>query len=568
MDLLKDQPIDEVDEAALLEQSRAGDRSAFDELFRRHYRSGVRFAAGISSSLDPEDVTSEAFARIWSAISSGGGPEQALGPYLRTTIKNVATNLGTRSREAAAEDDHIDFWMRRETQVVDDGFSSAMAEHELVAEAFDTLPSRWKSVLWMIDVEGQRTSDVAKQIGMTPNSTTALTKRARSALGIAWLQAHVNTRSASDTECEWVLDHISRHTRRTLSPAQEERVSNHLKVCDSCERASHRIANLAMSLRIAAVIGGGSLAGMVAPVILEPTAAAAATTTPDAESTTMVASTAAVDGKKRPRLPKSAQAAIGAAAAAVVVAGTAFAVTSPSSPFNAAPQQSIGFPSDAGGSGQAGGPTEADQAVGENVLPGSEDESETDETVDGVDDESTDQTATSEDSDSSKATKPESTVAKRTTSPATANKSSVSKKPVARPTKRPTVKPTKKPTAKPTTTTTPTPPPTQSTETTQPSPTPTETTKPYSVIGARVTTSFSPAGAKVTEVIGGSPAQSAGLKVNDQITAINGQPVSSADELIAKIKAVEIGDEVKLTVVRDGETLPNPITVVTASSAG
>lgn len=277
MEQLGEHPHSTTDEAVLLAMSREGDKSAFDELFRRHYSSGVRFASHVSSSLDPEDLTSEAFARVWSALSSGGGPDQAFGPYLRTTIRNVAVNVATRSHEAPIEDDHLDFWMRRESRVADDGFSSAMAEHELVAEAFNTLPSRWRDVLWMIDVEGQRTSDVAQRLGMSPNSTTALTKRARNALGQAWLQAHVDT-SSPNPECEWVLEHMGKHTRRSLSPTQEARVSRHLEVCDSCEHASHRIAHLAVSLRIAAILGGGSLAGMAAPFLLDPTAATAATT--------------------------------------------------------------------------------------------------------------------------------------------------------------------------------------------------------------------------------------------------------------------------------------------------
>ena len=327
-----------LEERDLLDRCRTGDRDAFDALFRRHYSSAMRFAAHISGSLDPEDVTAEAFARIWSALSGGGGPDGALGPYLRTTIRNVAINTATRNREATAEDEHIDFWMRRESRVADDGFSAAMAEHQLVADAFDTLPDRWRSVLWMVDVEGRRTSDVARHLGMTPNSTTALTKRARSALGQAWLQAHVNTRS-SNPECEWVLEHIGKHTRRSLSAAQEERVRRHLRECDSCERASHRVAHLAVSLRIAAMIGGGSAAAMAAALLAEPTTAAAATHAVEPGGTESLGGTtgtdaapgaAAAPGSRR--VHATSRMAVGAAAAAaVVVGGIALAVIRPSS---------------------------------------------------------------------------------------------------------------------------------------------------------------------------------------------------------------------------------------------
>lgn len=138
-----------------------------------------------------------------------------------------------------------------------------MAEHEVVAEAFETLPQRWRSVLWMIDVEGRRTSDVAHRLGLSPNGTAALTKRARAALGQAWLTAHLDARG-THPECAWVLDHVSGYARGTLSTTQHERVRRHLDECDSCNRAAHRVGHLATSLRIVAIIAGGSLVGLVA----------------------------------------------------------------------------------------------------------------------------------------------------------------------------------------------------------------------------------------------------------------------------------------------------------------
>ncbi|MCW5950718.1 MAG: sigma-70 family RNA polymerase sigma factor [Propionibacteriaceae bacterium] len=45
--------------------------------------------------MDPDDVVAEAFTRIWSALCAGGGPEQAFGPYLRATVRNVAITLAT-----------------------------------------------------------------------------------------------------------------------------------------------------------------------------------------------------------------------------------------------------------------------------------------------------------------------------------------------------------------------------------------------------------------------------------------------------------------------------------------
>jgi putative serine protease PepD len=61
-------------------------------------------------------------------------------------------------------------------------------------------------------------------------------------------------------------------------------------------------------------------------------------------------------------------------------------------------------------------------------------------------------------------------------------------------------------------------------------------------------------GAKVTQVVSGSPADKAGVKVGDVITAFDGKAVSSADELTAAVFNAKSGDTVTITVSRGGDT--------------
>jgi serine protease Do len=61
------------------------------------------------------------------------------------------------------------------------------------------------------------------------------------------------------------------------------------------------------------------------------------------------------------------------------------------------------------------------------------------------------------------------------------------------------------------------------------------------------------AGAVVTEVMPSSPAAKAGLKQDDVITAINGKPVKSPEELHAAIEKAGAGKSVKLRVVHGKE---------------
>ena len=70
-----------------------------------------------------------------------------------------------------------------------------------------------------------------------------------------------------------------------------------------------------------------------------------------------------------------------------------------------------------------------------------------------------------------------------------------------------------------------------------------------------------PKGAAIEGVVEGSPAEKAGLKTNDIITAVNGEEISGQSELVKYVKAAAVGDKLKLTVYRQGETLELTVTV-------
>lgn len=66
------------------------------------------------------------------------------------------------------------------------------------------------------------------------------------------------------------------------------------------------------------------------------------------------------------------------------------------------------------------------------------------------------------------------------------------------------------------------------------------------------TTSY---GAYVSDVIEGSAADKAGIKVDDQIISINNEMISSASDVTNAIAEYEIGDEVEIGIVRDNKML-------------
>ena len=54
-------------------------------------------------------------------------------------------------------------------------------------------------------------------------------------------------------------------------------------------------------------------------------------------------------------------------------------------------------------------------------------------------------------------------------------------------------------------------------------------------------------------ILAGSPAEKAGLKINDIITAVDGQSVDLDNPLSALINRHKKGETVQLTALRDGE---------------
>lgn len=74
-------------------------------------------------------------------------------------------------------------------------------------------------------------------------------------------------------------------------------------------------------------------------------------------------------------------------------------------------------------------------------------------------------------------------------------------------------------------------------------------------IGVTVTDSEDPEGALVDSVEKGSPAAQGGLQDGDIITMVNNVEIDSRIELAAAITLSDAGDELTLTVYRQGETL-------------
>ena len=69
------------------------------------------------------------------------------------------------------------------------------------------------------------------------------------------------------------------------------------------------------------------------------------------------------------------------------------------------------------------------------------------------------------------------------------------------------------------------------------------------------------AGVTVSNVVAGSPADQAGMKVGDTITTVDGKAVKNGDELVADIASRKPGSKVTLGLVRGGKSQETTVTV-------
>ena len=91
-----DGPLPRSDED-LVAAARAGDDAAYAVLWERHVASARSAARAVSPNVDPDDIVSEAFTSILSAIRKGGGPQEGFRPYLFAAVRNVAASWGRRT---------------------------------------------------------------------------------------------------------------------------------------------------------------------------------------------------------------------------------------------------------------------------------------------------------------------------------------------------------------------------------------------------------------------------------------------------------------------------------------
>ena len=167
----------EIDDADDVRAAAAGDRGAFQRLYRLHVHRvhGAVYRLAGYDHARAEDLTQDAFVRAWQKLP-GFRHESAFGTWLYRLAVNVAL-MDIRARGA----DPVS--VLDDERLPDPGqLPFCAAEREELRRAIAQLPPRARAVLVLHDIEGWRHDEIGQALGVAVGTSKAQLHRARGLL--------------------------------------------------------------------------------------------------------------------------------------------------------------------------------------------------------------------------------------------------------------------------------------------------------------------------------------------------------------------------------------------------
>ncbi|MGH7408147.1 MAG: RNA polymerase sigma factor [Candidatus Methylomirabilales bacterium] len=178
------------EEPALIERVKAGDREAFEALFRRYGTRVYRQACNLmGNAADAEEVVQEVFLAIHQKVKTFRGESAFLTWLYRLTTNAALTRLCRRQRSEEVsiedflprfrEDGHhlaqpvVDWSQEVEERLVGEPL------RRILREALDLLPAVDKAVVVMSDLEGIPNREIGEAMGLSVPAVKARLHRAR-----------------------------------------------------------------------------------------------------------------------------------------------------------------------------------------------------------------------------------------------------------------------------------------------------------------------------------------------------------------------------------------------------
>jgi RNA polymerase sigma-70 factor (ECF subfamily) len=176
--------------ASLVREAAAGDRDAMERLLMRAQEVAYRFSLLICGHpQDAEDVMQEALLKTYQHVSHITDPD-AFRTWLYTTVRNaclmkrrrrvgepahmVSIEQGVRSADGGATDVDVPDAARGPEQQLEDSWAGRRLQR-----ALQSLPSAFRAIVVMREIEGLPTREVAEITGLSEANVKQRLHRAR-----------------------------------------------------------------------------------------------------------------------------------------------------------------------------------------------------------------------------------------------------------------------------------------------------------------------------------------------------------------------------------------------------
>lgn len=151
--------------ADFADRFRAGDESAFDELFRRYHGSLTHFAFSVlHDENEAEDVVQDCFVRFWERRFELQHVKE-VNAYLYQAVRFAAYNKLRNKKLHVVRDEP--------TEKMDEALQQAMIQGEVmahIAHLLNHLPERMKQVLTMHYLEDKTLEEISAITGIHPET--------------------------------------------------------------------------------------------------------------------------------------------------------------------------------------------------------------------------------------------------------------------------------------------------------------------------------------------------------------------------------------------------------------
>ena len=160
------------DETALVDACRGGDRAAQEELYRLYRVRVFNLVARIGGEQDADELSQEVFLKVFRGLAKFRG-EAALGTWIyRLAVNAALTHVTRRPRERSLEESGWD-----EPASTPPARDPRLREH--IERALCALPTGYRAVLVLHDVEGLSHEEIADILGCRIGTSKSQLHKAR-----------------------------------------------------------------------------------------------------------------------------------------------------------------------------------------------------------------------------------------------------------------------------------------------------------------------------------------------------------------------------------------------------